>query len=140
MEALYNVIGMALYPASPRASEMFMEGVPQAHLRNRMAFENDRELARQISSGASKGGRAMFYAGNAMLIAPALRVAYQDMSGKRKPKAPRPSSAGGTGSPSPGNPPSAGPASAPVPPTGNGSGQPVDLIDMTIARSKQRSG
>jgi hypothetical protein len=139
MEALYNVIGMALYPASPRASEMFMEGVPQAHIRNRMAFENDRELARQISSGASKGGRAMFYAGNAMLIGPALRVAYQDMSGKRKPKTPRPSSAGGTGSPSPSQPPSRS-ATEPVPPTGNGSGQPVDLIDMTIARSRQRSG
>lgn len=133
MEAMYGILTMLLSPLSPVASAILKDGVPAAQMQNRLAFENDRALARSISSGAAKGGKAMFIATNAMLIGPVVALAYKDVSNRspRKPRQPRtqtPPPAQPTATPQPG-----GSAPGNMPPAG----QFVDPVDMAIARAKR---
>ena len=83
MDMFYKFAVMGLMPISPTAAAAFAEGVPQAQMGNRMAFEADRSLCRRINTTTKNTGALTFVAANAMLIVPVVRIAVADIASRR---------------------------------------------------------
>lgn len=87
LSQVYTLMEAALTMAQlPLAQMALSASLPKLNASNREHLNNDPDLARRIASMGKTGGRYAFFTSQALVIGPALFLAFSELSSKREAK------------------------------------------------------
>lgn len=86
MDTAYNMLAVGFMLLSPEAAHTWASKVENLQHTNRLAFDADPKLARQVGKAAGKGGSALFYLTNGAAVLTSAAVIVNEQRAKRPPK------------------------------------------------------